>query len=103
MSPGDADGLSGGAWLPIYVVNHGSRSGEPNLTWSCSTAEGMLLVWQEYLTEPLSQTQKTMLEDLQDYGLVWQLKVWRHLPSLVRSIMYYTTCRHQQNVLVPHD
>jgi len=29
---------------------------------------------REYSTEPLSETQKAMLEDLRDYGLVWQRK-----------------------------
>ncbi|KAF8621997.1 hypothetical protein AX15_007351 [Amanita polypyramis BW_CC] len=29
---------------------------------------------REYTTENLSETQKTMLEDLRDYGLVWQKK-----------------------------
>lgn len=32
---------------------------------------------QEYSTDPLSETQKAMLEDLRDYGLVWQRKVWQ--------------------------
>lgn len=30
---------------------------------------------QEYSTDSLSETQKVMLEDLRDYGLVWQRKV----------------------------
>lgn len=30
---------------------------------------------QDYSTENLSPTQLTMLEDLRDYGLVWQRKV----------------------------
>ncbi|KAG2145312.1 transcription factor Tfb2 [Suillus bovinus] len=30
---------------------------------------------REYSTEPLSETQKAMLEDLRDYGLVWQRKI----------------------------
>jgi transcription initiation factor TFIIH subunit 4 len=30
---------------------------------------------QDYSTENLSQTQKAMLEDLRDYGLVWQRDV----------------------------
>ncbi|KAG8212956.1 transcription factor Tfb2, partial [Butyriboletus roseoflavus] len=29
---------------------------------------------REYSTDPLSETQKAMLEDLRDYGLVWQRK-----------------------------
>lgn len=32
---------------------------------------------QDYSTENLSPTQLTMLEDLRDYGLVWQRKVGR--------------------------
>lgn len=31
--------------------------------------------FQEYSTENLSGTQKAMLEDLRDYGLIWQRKV----------------------------
>ena len=33
------------------------------------------LITQEYSTENLSGTQKAMLEDLRDYGLIWQRKV----------------------------
>jgi hypothetical protein len=29
---------------------------------------------QEYSTESLSETQRAMLEDLRDYGLIWQRK-----------------------------
>ena len=35
---------------------------------------------QEYSTENLSGTQKAMLEDLRDYGLIWQRKVWLWVP-----------------------
>jgi len=35
---------------------------------------------QEYSTENLSGTQKAMLEDLRDYGLIWQRKVWFWIP-----------------------
>ena len=34
-----------------------------------------LISVQDYSTESLSETQKAMLEDLRDYGLVWQRKV----------------------------
>lgn len=36
---------------------------------------------QDYSTENLSPTQLTMLEDLRDYGLVWQRKVRVCLPQ----------------------
>jgi transcription initiation factor TFIIH subunit 4 len=32
---------------------------------------------QEYSTENLSDTQRAMLEDLRDYGLIWQRKAKR--------------------------
>lgn len=35
----------------------------------------LTLIFQEYSIENLSETQKAMLEDLRDYGLVWQRKV----------------------------
>jgi transcription initiation factor TFIIH subunit 4 len=41
---------------------------------SCFTLTNPFLV-QEYLTENLSTTQGVLLEDLRDYGLIWQSRV----------------------------
>jgi transcription initiation factor TFIIH subunit 4 len=40
-----------------------------------STNVDLMATRQEYSTENLSGTQKAMLEDLRDYGLIWQRKV----------------------------
>ena len=40
-----------------------------------STNVNLMAARQEYSTENLSGTQKAMLEDLRDYGLIWQRKV----------------------------
>ena len=40
-----------------------------------STNVNLMPTRQEYSTENLSGTQKAMLEDLRDYGLIWQRKV----------------------------
>ena len=40
-----------------------------------STNVNLMATRQEYSTENLSDTQKAMLEDLRDYGLIWQRKV----------------------------
>lgn len=40
-----------------------------------STNVNLMATRQEYSTENLSGTQKAMLEDLRDYGLIWQRKV----------------------------
>jgi hypothetical protein len=35
--------------------------------------------YQEYSTENLSDTQRAMLDDLRDYGLIWQRKAKAHI------------------------
>ena len=45
-----------------------------------STNVNLMATRQEYSTENLSDTQKAMLEDLRDYGLIWQRKVWLWTP-----------------------
>jgi hypothetical protein len=46
--------------------------------------------FQEYTTENLSGTQKAMLEDLRDYGLIWQRKVcsWNSPPSYCFLVLH---------------
>ena len=44
---------------------------------------------QDYSTENLSPTQLTMLEDLRDYGLVWQRKVGNLVFAVIVSLRYY--------------
>ncbi|KAG9225093.1 hypothetical protein CCMSSC00406_0008743 [Pleurotus cornucopiae] len=39
---------------------------------------------REYSTEHLSETQKAMLEDLRDYGLIWQRKASRRMSMSIR-------------------
>lgn len=46
------------------------------IIFSTSTTNvNLMATRQEYSTENLSSTQKAMLEDLRDYGLIWQRKV----------------------------
>jgi transcription initiation factor TFIIH subunit 4 len=47
----------------------------------CFTLTNGFLV-QEYLTENLSTTQGVLLEDLRDYGLIWQSKVSAIMESM---------------------
>jgi hypothetical protein len=41
---------------------------------------------QEYSIESLSDTQRAMLEDLRDYGLMWQRRVKRLLRLMSRNV-----------------
>ncbi|KAG1845318.1 transcription factor Tfb2-domain-containing protein [Suillus subalutaceus] len=49
---------------------------------------------REYSTEPLSETQKAMLEDLRDYGLVWQRKTSSKRFSPTRLATTLTSSSH---------
>ncbi|PPQ84022.1 hypothetical protein CVT25_000568 [Psilocybe cyanescens] len=62
---GTANELGRGFGVHIHTFNDG--------TGQCSVLEHLARkLTQEYSTENLSGTQKAMLEDLRDYGLIWQ-------------------------------
>ena len=48
---------------------------------------------QEYSIENLSTTQKAMLEDLRDYGLIWQ----RRVCAVVEFVYFSSDCSLQPN------
>lgn len=45
---------------------------------------------QDYSTENLGETQKAMLEDLRDYGLIWQRKAWRASVGLNAELTFFS-------------
>ena len=70
---GKADGSCRSARILVHAIDHGAReSMHPQSPFPARTTEASD---QEYATENLSETQKAMLEDLRDYGLIWQRKV----------------------------
>jgi transcription initiation factor TFIIH subunit 4 len=87
---GEENGFSRSSLFSLHVEYYGARSGLPVLLMShCyfSFPECRFSSLQEYSAENLSATQKAMLEDLRDYGLIWQRKVPRTLPlSLIGTL-----------------
>lgn len=71
---GKTDGSCGSYQFSIHAVYNGTWPREGLLSRRISQ---FVHIWtyQEYSTESLSETQKAMLEDLRDYGLIWQRKV----------------------------
>jgi transcription initiation factor TFIIH subunit 4 len=67
--------------------------------------------FQEYSTDHLSATQKAMLEDLRDYGLVWQRKVRRFnvvwlfqfiiTIDVISTLQPYPPCHYSDIIIAP--
>ena len=70
---GAANGFSRGLGFHIHALDHGAWKSD--YFQHFSTNVNLMPTRQEYSTENLSGTQKAMLEDLRDYGLIWQRKV----------------------------
>jgi hypothetical protein len=70
--PGATNGLSRGYQFSFYAVYYGTWPGKSVLL---SLSSGRAAHPQEYSVEHLSPTQTAMLEDLRDYGIIWQRKV----------------------------
>ena len=70
---GAANGFGRGIGVHIHALDHGAWKSDYFNT--SSTNVNLMPTRQEYSTENLSGTQKAMLEDLRDYGLIWQRKV----------------------------
>lgn len=74
ISIGKTDGPRRSAKFPFHAVDNATW---PSLSSLCLMRNGSLLtrLAQEYSTENLGVSQKAMLEDLRDYGLIWQRRV----------------------------
>ena len=74
MTAGKTDGPCRGAKLSIHVIDDGTGEGKVTRHlvqfYSLSNHSS-----QEYSIDHLSNTQVKMLEDLHDYGMIWQRKV----------------------------
>jgi transcription initiation factor TFIIH subunit 4 len=89
FTPGKANGPSRSAQLLVHVINYGAWKSES--TPRPSPIRRIDRSYhQEYSTENLSDTQRAMLEDLRDYGLIWQRKA-KHVFCVFSNVLTHNT------------